>query len=169
MNKLPMSGTLTIGPYLGYHGRAEYDSDADHFHGEVIGTRDVITFVGTTPAKVQAEFQQSVNAYLAFCKARGEAPERPCSGKFLVRVDPGLHRALSVRAETSGISLNQLVADALARVVDKDEPGEVASSEETVAIDFQVSVHRASWKPPRGSAAITGKQSATIDALKWRN
>jgi predicted HicB family RNase H-like nuclease len=32
--------------YKGYIARVEYDDDAGIFHGEVINTRDVITFQG---------------------------------------------------------------------------------------------------------------------------
>jgi len=32
--------------YKGYIGDVKYDSDAHIFHGEVINTRDVITFQG---------------------------------------------------------------------------------------------------------------------------
>src|SRR5207244_1414077 len=32
--------------YQGYVGRVEYDAEGDTFHGEVVGTRDVITFEG---------------------------------------------------------------------------------------------------------------------------
>lgn len=35
--------------------------------------------------------------------------QKKYSGKFIVRVDPELHRAISVQAENQGISLNQYV------------------------------------------------------------
>jgi len=31
--------------------------------------------------------------YLEVCEARGEEPDRPYSGNFLLRMGPGLHRA----------------------------------------------------------------------------
>ena len=34
--------------YKGYIGMVEYDAEARIFHGDVINTRDVITFQGTT-------------------------------------------------------------------------------------------------------------------------
>ena len=40
---------------------------------------------------------------------RGRA-ERPPSGRFLVRIDPGLHAALRERAQSEGISLNRYCA-----------------------------------------------------------
>ena len=49
--------------------------------------------------------------YLAFCNERGEKPEKPFSGKFLVRVSPDVHRAASVAAARDGKSLNAWVAE----------------------------------------------------------
>lgn len=45
--------------YKGYLGRVEFDDEAELFHGEVINTRDVITFQGTTPEEIKREFQIS--------------------------------------------------------------------------------------------------------------
>lgn len=39
--------------YKGYTGRVEFDDEADIFHGEVIGLRDVITFQGRTVEEVK--------------------------------------------------------------------------------------------------------------------
>jgi len=55
------------GPYKGYCGKAEYDHDAEIFHGEVIGTRDVVTFQGKSPSGLQIAFRESVDDYLEFC------------------------------------------------------------------------------------------------------
>jgi predicted HicB family RNase H-like nuclease len=107
----------SCGPYHGYSGHAEYDSEADLFHGEVVGTRDVVTFQGRTLAQLRKAFQESVDDYLAFCKERGESPERPFSGKFVARITPDVHRALSLAADREGVSLNQLVNQYLSEAV----------------------------------------------------
>jgi predicted HicB family RNase H-like nuclease len=101
------------GPYKGFCGKAEYDPEAELFHGEIIGTRDVVTFQGTTPAELRRSFQESVDDYLAFCQQRGEQPEKPLSGNFMTRLDPDMHRQISQRAELAGKSLNQFVRDCL--------------------------------------------------------
>ena len=48
-----------------------------------------------------------------------EAPEpfadRTYSGKFMVRVPPEIHRALTIRAAEEGISLNRLISARLAQ------------------------------------------------------
>ncbi len=117
MNDISLSGVLNVGPYKGYYGRAEYDPEAKVFHGEVTDTKDVITFVAPDPTGLVNAFMESVDDYLAFCKERGEEPEKPFSGKFLVRITPTLHRQLSVLAGHRGMSLNQLAVEALAMAI----------------------------------------------------
>ena len=86
----------------------------DVFHGEVINLRDVITFQGETVQELRQAFQESVDDYLAFCIARNEAPERPYSGTFTVRVPPELHRDAALQARLRNKSLNSWVAELLA-------------------------------------------------------
>jgi predicted HicB family RNase H-like nuclease len=43
--------------YKGYTGIVEYDDDAKLFHGDVINTRDVITFQGTTVEEIERAFK----------------------------------------------------------------------------------------------------------------
>ena len=76
--------------YKGYTGKVEFDDEAEIFHGEVIGLRDVITFQGRTVDEVKGAFRESVDDYLAFCAKRGEEPEKPFTGKFVVRIPPDL-------------------------------------------------------------------------------
>ncbi len=63
--------------YSGYEAIVEYDEDADLFHGEVVNTRDVITFQGRSVDVLKAALAVSVEDYLAFCRERGEKPEKP--------------------------------------------------------------------------------------------
>ena len=44
-----------------YAGKVTFDDDAGIFHGEVVGTRDVITFQGKSAAQLKKAFQDSVN------------------------------------------------------------------------------------------------------------
>ena len=50
--------------YKGYVGAVEYDDEAKIFSGEVINTRTVITFQGTTFDELENEFHASVDDYL---------------------------------------------------------------------------------------------------------
>lgn len=101
--------------YKGYTGYAEYDDSARVFHGEVVDTRDVITFQGTTVEEIEEAFRESVDDYLEFCEQRGEPPDRPFSGRLMVRLPPDLHRRLFILARREGKSLNQLIAERLSK------------------------------------------------------
>lgn len=92
--------------YKGYAAKVELDGEAGVLHGEVIGTRDVITFQADSVEDVIVEFHASVDDYLDFCAERGEEPEKPLSGKFLVRATPELHRRVYFAASASGLSVN---------------------------------------------------------------
>jgi predicted HicB family RNase H-like nuclease len=100
--------------YKGYMGRVEFDDDADLFHGEVIGLRDVITFQGRTVDELKGAFHDSVDDYLAFCARRGEEPEKPLTGKLMLRLPPDLHRKVYVAAKEEGMSLNAWITRTLA-------------------------------------------------------
>lgn len=56
--------------YKNYFGRVEFDDEAGIFHGEVVNTRDVITFQGKSVKELREAFHDSVEDYLAFCAER---------------------------------------------------------------------------------------------------
>jgi len=99
--------------YKGYSARVVFDGDAGVLFGEVEGLRDVVTFEATNVEGLETAFGESVDDYLAMCAERGEEPDKPYSGKILVRADPALHRDLAKVAAREGVSLNSAAADAL--------------------------------------------------------
>lgn len=99
--------------YKDYVGHVEFDDEAEIFHGEVINTRDVITFQGSTPAEIKKAFVDSIEDYLAYCAVRGESPDRPFSGKLNLRLEPELHRKSYIRARQAKKSLNTWIVDVL--------------------------------------------------------
>jgi predicted HicB family RNase H-like nuclease len=103
--------------YKGYIAKVEFDDDAEVFYGEVINLRDVITFEGTSVAELRQAFVESVKDYLAFCAERGEEPEKPFSGKFSVRLDPELHRQITLQARLTNTSLNSWVSERLKEAI----------------------------------------------------
>ncbi len=103
--------------YQGYVGKVEFDDKAGIFHGEVIDTRDVITFQGDSVAESKIAFQESIDDYLAFCQQRGGKPNKPFSGQFVTRIPPELHRQVKLAASIAGKSLNAWVAEQLQAAV----------------------------------------------------
>jgi len=97
--------------YKGYIGTVEFDDEAGIFHGEVINTRDVITFQGASVAELRTALRESVEDYLIFCAERNEDPEKPFSGVFTVRISPTLHRIATLKAKQTHRSLNRWVSE----------------------------------------------------------
>ncbi len=104
--------------YRGYIGKVEYDEDAEVFHGEVINLRDVITYEGETVEELKKAFTESVDDYLDFCRERDEEAEKPFSGKFLIRIDPMLHKRIHLQSKLENKSLNSWVSEVLTTAVD---------------------------------------------------
>ena len=119
--------------YKGYSAKVEFDDDANIFHGEVINLRDVITFEGETVKELKQAFKDSVDDYLDFCAQRGEVPEKPFSGKFVIRVEPELHKNITIEARKAGKSLNAWICDAIYKAL-KDNTQRIRIDRESEAI-----------------------------------
>jgi predicted HicB family RNase H-like nuclease len=100
--------------YKGYMGIVEYDAQAKIFHGDIINTRDVITFQGTTVGEIEKAFRDSIDDYLAWCEEEGSPPEKPYSGRFNLRLPPEMHREVAIQAKKRNISINNFVEKAIA-------------------------------------------------------
>ena len=103
--------------HKGYTARVEYDERDDIFVGRILGTRSIISFHGETVAQLRSEFELAVKEYLADCKREGVHPEKPASGKLLLRVPPEVHGRALVAAQAAGKSLNQWATEVLQHAV----------------------------------------------------
>lgn len=103
--------------YMGYTARIEYDERDDIFVGRILGLRSIISFHGKTVAELRREFAAAVKDYLSDCEEQGISPEKPASGKLLIRVPPEIHSKALIKAQAMGKSLNQWATEALERAV----------------------------------------------------
>jgi len=99
--------------YKGYTGRVELDDESMIFHGEVLDLRDVITFQGKSVKEIERAFRDSIDDYLEFCAECGDEPDKPFSGRLMLRLPPELHRKVYVQSQHEGKSINQWIADKL--------------------------------------------------------
>ncbi len=106
--------------YKGYMGKIEFDSEAKVFYGNVMNTRDTITFQSDNAKLLEKEFRKSVDTYLEFCQEIGETPEKPYSGKFVLRLSPQKHRVVSLAAQIAKKSLNTWASDHLIESAEKE-------------------------------------------------
>lgn len=105
--------------HKGYTARVEFDDRDDIFTGRILGIRSIISFHGATVAALRREFRAAVDDYLRDCEERGVAPQKPASGKLLLRVPPEVHGAALVAAQAAGKSLNQWAIELLQVAVRK--------------------------------------------------
>jgi predicted HicB family RNase H-like nuclease len=104
--------------YRGYTARIEFDDRDSIFIGRILGIRTVISFHGDTVADLRAACVAAVDDFLADCRERGIQPEKPASGKLMLRVPPAVHGAALIAAQATGKSLNQWATEVLKAAAD---------------------------------------------------
>lgn len=102
--------TMTIN---GYQAVISYDSDIQMFRGEFVGLNGGADFYAKDVDGLRHEGEISLRVFLEACAEDGVDPRKHFSGKFSLRVDPGLHEAAATAAAAHGQSLNQWAAEAI--------------------------------------------------------
>ena len=100
--------------YRGYTARIDYDALDRIFVGRVLGMSEQLVFHGASIDELLADFEFAVGHYLSECAKEGRSPEKPASGKLLLRLPPEVHADASIAAASAGKSLNQWVVDVVA-------------------------------------------------------
>lgn len=109
--------------YKGYTGLVEYDDDDEIFFGRIAGIRDGVGFHADTVASLKTAFHEAVDDYIETCARVGKSPEKPYSGKLMLRVDPAVHSKAALAAEIAGKSLNQWGEEVLRDAAEKAVAG----------------------------------------------
>ena len=101
--------------YKGYAARIEYSDEDGCFVGHIAGIRDIVGFHGESVAEMRTAFVEAVDDYLSLCAETGKRPDKPYSGRIMLRVPPELHAQVAMQAEAQGLSLNQWATEKLAQ------------------------------------------------------
>ena len=105
--------------YKGYRAAVIFDDSVEMFHGEVVDTRDVVTFQGASVDELRREFKISVDDYLEFCRERGREPDKPYSGEISFKVSSKVHRTADAAAKSEGKTLEEWLAETLEWVAEQ--------------------------------------------------
>ena len=97
----------------GYTARIEFDERDNILVGRVLGLRTIISFHGETVVELRSAFATAIEEFLRDCKEQGVRPEKPASGKLMLRVPAEVHGAALVAAQAAGKSLNQWASEVL--------------------------------------------------------
>ena len=99
--------------YKGFTARVDFDDAEGIFSGRLLGISDVVGFHADNVPELRAAFEDAVDDYAETCARIGKQPEKPASGKLMLRIPPDVHRAALVAAESAGTSLNQWASKVL--------------------------------------------------------
>lgn len=108
--------------YKGYTASLGFDAEDKLIVGRVLDIDDVIVFHGESVQQFEQAFHEAIDDYLAACVALKSAPEKPASGKFLLRIAPEVHAAAIRTASRKGLSLNKWAEQALSSAVRRHAP-----------------------------------------------
>ncbi len=103
--------------YRGYAARIEYSDEDQCLVGHIAGINDVVGFHGDSVAELRAAFEEAVEDYLEACEKLNRPPQKPYSGKLMLRVSPEIHAAVAAAAEVNGKSINQWATEVFTRAV----------------------------------------------------
>ena len=103
--------------HRGYAAHIEYSEEDQAFVGHIAGIRDVVGFHGESVQELRAAFIEAVDDYLETCAKLGRSPQKPYSGKIMLRVDPAIHARAAAAAEAQGKSLNAWAQELLQKAV----------------------------------------------------
>jgi predicted HicB family RNase H-like nuclease len=104
---------MNIMKYKGYVARVDFNPDDEILVGRVLGVVDRITFESESVGGLKERFEAAIDHYLDDCARTGRSPEKPCSGKLMLRIRPEVHAAVTIAAAASGRSINQWADSAL--------------------------------------------------------
>jgi predicted HicB family RNase H-like nuclease len=103
--------------YQGYAARIEYSDEDSCFVGHIAGIRDVIGFHADSVKELRKAFKKAVDDYVSTCENLKKSPQKPYSGKMMLRVPPEVHARAAMMAEAHNMSLNQWAADVLSKAL----------------------------------------------------
>ncbi len=99
--------------YRGYVASMTFDAEDKIIVGRVLDIDDIIAFHAESVSDFEVNFHSAVDGYVSACEQLGGAPEKPASGKLMLRVAPTVHAAALKAAARSGVSLNKWAEQAL--------------------------------------------------------
>lgn len=105
-----MNNTMS---FRGYTASMVFDAEDKIIVGRVLDIDDIISFHGESVSEFEVNFHAVIDDYVSACEQLGSVPEKPPSGKLMLRVAPNVHAAALKAAARSGVSLNKWAERAL--------------------------------------------------------
>ncbi|SDB08940.1 Predicted nuclease of the RNAse H fold, HicB family [Desulfonatronum thiosulfatophilum] len=98
---------MNVMTYRGYTASMDFDPEDKIIVGRVLDISDIITFHAESVGEFESIFHSAIDDYLVACEQLGSLPEKPASGRLMLRIAPMVHAAALKAAARSGTSLNK--------------------------------------------------------------
>ena len=112
-----MKDVMVYGDYI---GSVHFSAEDEVFYGKIEGVNDLVTFEGRNVDELKNSFTEAVENYISICREEGREMSRTYKGTFNVRISPELHRKAVWVASLNGISLNQLIQNAIEHEIERN-------------------------------------------------
>lgn len=104
--------------YKDFIGTVFFSAEDEVFYGKVEGLDDLVSFEGESVGELKHAFEEAVEEYIDLCKKENREVEKSYKGSFNVRLSPEAHKKASRLAILEGISLNQLIQNAIEKEIE---------------------------------------------------
>lgn len=104
--------------YKGFIGSVYYSDEDQLLFGKIEGISDNIIYEGTSVSELKQMFKEAVDEHIEECKHFNKELLKSFKGSFNVRVKPDTHQKAAMLATMKGISLNQLVQNAIEKEIE---------------------------------------------------
>ena len=105
--------------YKDFLGSVHFSAKDDCFFGKIEGIDDLVTFEGQDVKAIKKSFREAVEDYIELCKITKKPVLKSYKGSFNIRIAPDLHKKAVQKSLMLGISLNQLVQQAIEKEVEE--------------------------------------------------
>jgi predicted HicB family RNase H-like nuclease len=109
--------------YKDHIGSVRFSSEDNVFFGKIEGIDDLVTFEGKSVDELVSAFHEAVEDYSDLCEKAGKSIQKSYKGSFNIRIDPDLHKKASLLSTNLGLSLNQLVEEAIQKYLSEKLSG----------------------------------------------
>jgi len=108
--------------YKEHIGTVRFSAEDRVFYGKIEGINDLVTFEGQSVDDLVTAFQEAVEDYYILCEKAKKPVQKSYKGSFNVRIDPELHKKAAMLSSDLGLSLNELVEEAIQKYLENKTP-----------------------------------------------
>ena len=94
-------------------GSVHFHPEDEIFYGKIEEIDDLVTFEGKSVSELKKSFHEAVSDYIELCNKTKKPLLKSFKGSFNIRINPDLHRKAYRQSIIQGVSLNQLVQNAI--------------------------------------------------------